>query len=59
MTTKETDFDVIIIGGGPGGLSAALWCSELGLNAILLEKEAEFGGQLLRTFNSIKNYNPS
>ena len=56
MTRKTTDFDVIIIGGGPGGLSAAFWCAELGLSALLLEKEDEFGGQLLRTFNAIKNH---
>lgn len=56
MTLKTTDFDLIIIGGGPGGLSAALWCAELGLNALLLEREAAFGGQLLHTFNAIKNH---
>ena len=56
MAQKIDEFDVIIIGGGPGGLSAALWCAELGLNAILLEKKSEFGGQLLRTYNAIKNH---
>jgi thioredoxin reductase (NADPH) len=49
-------FDIIIIGGGAAGLSAALWCDELGLSAVLLEKEAEFGGQLLWTYNAIKNH---
>jgi thioredoxin reductase (NADPH) len=49
-------FDVIIIGGGPAGLSAGLWCADLGLKAIVLEKEKEFGGQLLWTFGAIKNY---
>ncbi len=56
MEELKTDLDVIIIGGGPAGLSAALWCSELGLKAMLYEKEREFGGQLLMTFNVIKNY---
>lgn len=48
--------DVIIIGGGPAGISAALWCADLGLSATIFEKEDELGGQLLRTFNPITNY---
>ena len=56
MAENPSDFDVLIIGGGPGGLSAALWCSELGLKAALFEKEGELGGQLLRTFNAIENH---
>jgi len=50
------NFDVIIIGGGAAGLSAALWCDDLGLNALLLEAEKEFGGQLLWTHNAIENH---
>lgn len=50
------NFDVIIIGGGAAGLSAALWCADLGLNALVLEAEKEFGGQLLRTYNPIENH---
>ncbi|HSK73396.1 MAG TPA: FAD-dependent oxidoreductase, partial [Pyrinomonadaceae bacterium] len=50
------NFDVIIIGGGAAGLSAALWCDDLGLSALLLEKSPELGGQLLWTFNAIKNH---
>jgi thioredoxin reductase (NADPH) len=53
---SANNFDVIIIGGGAAGLSSALWCAELGLKALLLEKEAELGGQLLWTYNSIKNH---
>lgn len=50
------NFDVIIIGGGAAGISAALWCDELKLNALLLETGAELGGQLLRVYNPIKNH---
>ncbi|HQU82011.1 MAG TPA: FAD-dependent oxidoreductase [Pyrinomonadaceae bacterium] len=53
---EKNRFDVVIIGGGPGGLSAALWCDELGLSAVVLEKEKEFGGQLLWTHNAIENH---
>ena len=48
--------DVIIIGAGPGGLSAARWCDELGLDTLVLEQAEEVGGQLLSVFNPIENY---
>ena len=56
MIENKKKFDVIIIGGGAAGLSAALWCDELGLSCLLLEAEAEFGGQLLRVYNRIENH---
>jgi thioredoxin reductase (NADPH) len=48
--------DVIIIGAGAAGLSAALWCDELGLDTLVIERGAEVGGQLLRVYNPIRNY---
>ena len=48
--------DVIIIGAGAAGLSAALWCDELGLDALVLEQAAEVGGQLLRVYNRVGNH---
>jgi len=48
--------DVIIIGAGAAGLSAALWCDELGLDTLVLEQNSEIGGQLLRVYNPIENY---
>lgn len=48
--------DVIIIGSGPAGLSAARWCDELGLDTLVLEQSEEVGGQLLSVFNPIENY---
>ncbi|HZN01797.1 MAG TPA: NAD(P)/FAD-dependent oxidoreductase [Pyrinomonadaceae bacterium] len=48
--------DVIIIGGGPAGLSAASWCDELGLDTLLLEQAEQVGGQLHNIFNPIHNY---
>ena len=48
--------DVIIIGAGPGGVSAALWCEELGLDTLLLEQNSEIGGQLRSVYNPIENY---
>ena len=48
--------DVIIIGAGPAGLSAALWCDELGLDTLVLEQNSETGGQLLSVYNPVENY---
>lgn len=50
------DFDVVIVGAGPAGLSAGIWCADLGLSAVILEKEPEPGGQLSRIYNPILNY---
>lgn len=48
--------DVLIIGAGPAGLSAARWCDELGLDTLVLEQSSEVGGQLLSVYNPIENY---
>jgi thioredoxin reductase (NADPH) len=48
--------DVIIIGAGPAGLSAAFWCDELGLDTLVLEQSDAIGGQLHRVYNPINNY---
>ena len=56
MTKGSFDQEVIIVGGGPGAISASLWCEELGLDSMLFERSENFGGQLLSTFNSIRNF---
>ena len=48
--------DVITIGAGPAGLSAAFWCDELGLDTLVLEQAEEVGGQLHRIYNPVNNY---
>ncbi|MDX6445870.1 MAG: thioredoxin reductase [Blastocatellia bacterium] len=48
--------DVIIIGAGPAGLSAARWCDELGLDTLVLEQREELGGQLLSIHNPVDNF---
>ncbi len=50
----EKNYDVIIIGGGPGGYSAALYCARAGLNTVVLEKLSA-GGQMALT-SQIDNY---
>ena len=49
-------YDVLIIGAGPAGLSAASWCDELGLDTLVLEQSGAAGGQLLSVHNPIENY---
>ena len=49
-------YDVLIIGAGPAGLSAARWCDVFGLDTLVLEQQSEVGGQLLSVHNRIENY---
>jgi thioredoxin reductase (NADPH) len=39
--------ELVIVGAGPCGVSAALWAKSLGLESLLLERGARAGGQLL------------
>jgi len=47
-------YDMIIIGGGPGGYTAALYAARAGLNTVVLEKLSA-GGQMALT-HQIDNY---
>jgi thioredoxin reductase len=47
--------DVVVIGGGPAGVSAALECFDINLDTILLEGRPTLGGQLGEIPNSIRN----
>ncbi|MDQ0482033.1 NAD(P)/FAD-dependent oxidoreductase [Guptibacillus hwajinpoensis] len=48
--------DLLIIGGGPAGISAAIWAKRLGVNHLLLEARSEIGGQLTDIHNKIIDY---
>ena len=51
---NETIYDVIIVGGGPAGYTAALYCARAALNTLIIEKLAP-GGQMATT-DRVDNY---
>jgi thioredoxin reductase (NADPH) len=53
MSQEET-YDVVIVGGGPGGLSAAIYAMRAALRAAIVEKTAP-GGQMLLS-EEVENY---
>ena len=48
-------YDLIIIGSGPAGLSAAVYAKRAGLNMIVIEKNPVSGGQIINTYE-VDNY---
>ncbi len=44
----DNNYDVAIVGSGPGGLSAALSCIQRGLSYVVLEKEQEIASTIAR-----------
>jgi len=53
-------YELIIIGGGPAGLSAAKQAAESGLKSLIIERDYKLGGQLVKQthmfFGSEKQY---
>ena len=54
MNKKTENYDVVIIGGGPAGMTAALYCGRARLKTILIEKSL-IGGMVTYT-SEIENY---
>lgn len=48
-------YDVVIIGSGPAGLSAAVYAQRAKLDTLIIEKEMVSGGQVLTTYE-VDNY---
>ncbi len=50
VTAMESKiYDMLIVGGGPGGYTAALYAARAGLSVLVLEKLSA-GGQMAQTF---------
>ncbi len=45
MSVKELRFDVVVIGGGPGGQKAAVQASKAGKRVLLVDRESAVGGE--------------
>ena len=48
----RTQWDIVIIGAGPAGMSAALQATRHGLSVLVLDRQAEPGGQIFRSAGS-------
>ena len=46
-TPSDLHFDVVVIGGGPGGYTAAFRCADLGRKVALVERHSRLGGVCL------------
>lgn len=60
MTTMMSRFSVVVIGGGPAGLSAAIAASVDGASVLLIERAAHLGGILKQCIHDgfgIERYN--
>ena len=44
MAAKEITVDVLIVGAGAAGMSAAVTAAHHGCDVLVVEKEARFGG---------------
>ena len=46
---KTVEVDILVVGSGAGGLSAAVSAAHRGLKALVVEKEPVFGGTSARS----------
>lgn len=47
ITSQSVDYDLMVLGGGPGGYAAAFRAADLGMRVALVEREPTLGGVCL------------
>src|ERR1700689_3853731 len=53
MAADEAEFDVVVVGSGAAGMTAAITAAGNGLRAVVLEKTGYFGGSTARSGGGI------
>ena len=44
---QQTDYDVLVVGGGIGGMESSIKLGDMGYKVLLVEKEASVGGRMI------------
>lgn len=50
---SHSEADLVVIGSGPAGMSAAVEARALGLSVVVLDEQAALGGQIYRSIESV------
>ena len=59
MAAEAAEFDVVVVGSGAAGMTAALTAAHHGLSVVLVEKTGYFGGSTARSGSTSPLGNPT